>query len=112
MCPVLDQWANVLVANEKWEQALSILEKSDQQLATLLEEFPTVASFGAAIIKNGLIRRDVLGAMGNHQAAEMELNRLVQSVEKSKLQAGFFEAILDLKLQRKLPEQIELVFNH
>jgi len=111
MCPVLDQWANVLVANEEWERALSILEKSDQQLATLLEEFPKVASFGAAIIKNGLIRKDVLGAMGNHQAAEMELNRLMQSVEKSKLQAGFFEAILDLKLQRKLPEQIELLFN-
>ncbi len=112
MCPVLDQWAKVLVANEKWEQALSILEKSDQQLATLLEEFPTIASLGAATIKNGLIRRDVLGAMGNHQAAEMELNRLVQSVEKSKLQDGFMDAILDLKLERKLPEQIELLFNH
>ena len=112
MCPVLDVWADVLVANEKWEQSLSILEKSDQQLEFLLEELPMKATLCAAMIKNGLVRLEVHRALNNHQAASLELDRLVQFVEKSKSQEGFFEAMQDVIHWRKPPEPIEALLRN
>jgi serine/threonine protein kinase len=112
MCPVLDAWADVLVANQKWEQTLSILEKSDQQLELLLEELPMKATLCAAMIKNGLNRLEVQRALNNHQAASLEMDRLVQFVEKSKSQEGFFEAMQDVRMAKKLPEPIESLFKN
>ena len=112
MCPVLDAWADVLVANQKWEQTLSILEKSDQQLELLLEELPMKATLCAAMIKNGLVRLEVHRALNNHQAASLEMDRLVQFVEKSKSQEGFFEAMQDVRMAKKLPEPIESLFKN
>ena len=93
MCPVLDAWADVLVANQKWEQTLSILEKSDQQLELLLEELPMKATRCAAMIKNGLVRLEV------HRAW-------------NKSQEGFFEAMQDVRMAKKLPEPIESLFKN
>lgn len=106
ICPSLVIWVDVLVANGELEQALLILDDADRYLAIRRAKYPLDMDLHLAMLNTGLTRLSVLYQMGNEQAAQTELNRLVQVVEKSKSQQGFLEAMRDLLKSKKLPDSV------
>ncbi len=106
ICPTLAVSVDVLVANGKLEQALQVLDDLDHYLAILRAEFPLRMDLRIAMLTNGFTRIDVLSQMGNQQAAQTELNRLVQVVEESKSQQGFLDEMRGMLQSRKLPYSI------
>lgn len=106
ICPSLVVWVDVLVANGELEHALLILDDADRYLAIRLAKYPLNMDLHLAMLDTGLTRLSVLYKMGNEQAAQTELNRLVQVIEKSKSQQGFLEAFRDLLKSKKLPDSM------
>ena len=106
ICPVLDVWVDTLVANGKLEQALLVLDDLDRYLTVLRAEFPSRMYLRVLMLKDGFTRVDVLSQMGNQQAAQIELNRLVQVVDELKSQQGFLDEMRGMLQSRKLPDSI------
>jgi serine/threonine protein kinase len=91
--PVLVIWIEVLVANGKLEQALSLLDDSDRYLAFRLADFPNDIDLQLAILNTGVTRHEVLLLMGNMVAAQTEWERLIQIGKELKSQKTFWDAL-------------------
>jgi serine/threonine protein kinase len=111
-CLLLDVWAGVLVTNGKLGEALLVFDELIRYLAIRLAESPLRSDLLAAMLNNRLDRYLVLCQIRNHQAAQTELNRLLQYVEESKPNPGFLEAVRRLREPNKLPASVRALLEN
>jgi len=112
MCPVLNVWFEVMVANGKLEQALSVLDEIERYSAISRAEFPSKLELNLAVLNHGINRFDLLSQMGNQLAAQTELARLEQVIETFKSEKGLWEAAQLMFKKKELPVEIQSLLDN